>query len=72
VVSRRSATAIRDSSPSVMPWRMARANRPTVEKYGGSITLPWTKPPIGLGRSSTITGRPRREAACMTPTVVAR
>ena len=54
----------RASSATVMPWRMGMGNCPTKDSKPGSSIGPSTcKPPIGLGRSQTMTGRPVFAAA---------
>ena len=52
------------SSPIVIPWRMGMGKSPTNDSYPGSSIGPSTAaPPIGLGRSHTMTGSLCRAAA---------
>ena len=49
---------MRAISPSVMPCSTGIGSAPTPERYFMSSTGPSTRPPLGFGRSSTITLRP--------------
>ena len=54
----------RASSPMVMPWRIGIGNWPTNDSKPGTSVSPSTAtPPIGLGRSQTMTGTPWRAQA---------
>ena len=59
------------SSPIVMPCTYGIGYIPINERNWGSSTGPSTSnPPIGLGRSSTITGLRARRAACIVSAIV--
>ena len=49
----------RASSPMVIPWRIGIGNCPTNDSKPSTSNAPSTSvPPIGLGRSHTMTGTP--------------
>ena len=59
------------SSPVVMPWRIGIGNRPTNDSHPCCSVAPSTPmPPIGFGRSQTMTVTPCFAAARMQLAIV--